>query len=133
MVGDTVEGGDAMVAHIAEYHAFTTDELRPIVDEHNEVVSLLPEIQETVEKIIVVLDGKPEHDLHGHEIARHGGMRGKQELIERDVAALKFDSNGGKGFSIRNRDKLIIGAIASIPAIASLIIAAIAVTQNVSP
>ena len=118
-----------MAAHLEQYHAFTADELRPMVEEHNKMVEDVPSIKATVERIICVLEGEPEYDLHGDEMPRTGGMRGRQEMIERDLAHMKFESNGGRGFSIRNRDKLIIGAIASVPAVASLIIAAVAVSQ----
>jgi len=130
-VGDDI--GEHMAAHVEQYHAFTADELRPMVEEHNELTADVPEIKRVVERIICVLEGEPVIDLHGDEIGRDGGMRGKQAQIERDLAGIKHDANGGRGFSIRNKDKLIIGAIASIPAVASLVIAAIAVSQAGTP
>jgi len=127
---DGTDGGDEIAAHVEQYHAFTADELRPMVDEHNRLVEDVPEIRDVVERIINVLEGKPEFDLQGHEMPRTGGMRGKQEMIERDLSNLKHDANGGRGFTIRNRDKLIIGTIAAVPSLAALIIAAIAVSNS---
>ena len=63
-------------------------------------------------------------------LGKQKAMDKRQVMMEQDIADFKYEANGGKGFSVRNKDKLIIGAIASVPTIASLIIAAIAVNQS---
>jgi hypothetical protein len=121
-----------MDAHIEEYHAFNAEELRVMVAAHEELVQTVPENKVLLERVIELLDGTPHYDLHEKQIGRTGGMVAKQSLIERELSALKLQANtqqGGTGFSIRNRDKLIIGAIAAVPAIASLIIGIVAISQ----
>lgn len=131
MKDEELEG--IMEAHVSKYHAFTADQLVPMVEEHNELTLDVPEIKRVVERIICVLEGEPIVDLHGNEISREGGMRGRQEMIERDLAGIKYDANGGRGFSIRNKDKLIIGTIAAIPAVVSLLIAYLALANAPTP
>ena len=109
--------------HIEIYHAFKADELKEMVVEHAALVKAVPENKLLLERVVEALDGKPEYDLHGKQTGRKGGMVSKQNMIERDVASIKYDANGGRGFSVRTRDKIIIGVIAALPSIAILIAA----------
>lgn len=122
-MSDSDAAREMMEEHIETYHAFKATELRDMVIEHTELVKAVPETKVLLERVVEALDGKPEFDLHGKQIGRVGGMVAKQNLIERDVAALKYAGNGGRGFSVRTRDKVIIGFIAAIPSIAILIAA----------
>lgn len=123
--------------HVEEYHAFKVAELRVLVAQHESLIESVPINTKLLEKIVNVLEGSEEFDMHDESMGRTGGMVAKQKamdkrqvMMEQDIADFKYEANGGKGFSVRNKDKLIIGAIASVPTIASLIIAAIAVNQS---
>jgi len=81
------------------------------------------ENREILSHLLIAIQGVPDHDILGKPTGTYvGGM-------ENDIREFRDQANGGKGFSIRNRDKLIIGAIAAVPAIASLIIALVALSQ----
>jgi hypothetical protein len=118
---DKIEAGQK--DHVTEYHAFKAQELVVMVNQHDELVKSVPQNRQLLEKVITILDGEEIRDIHGDLVSRTGGMRGRQAAIETDMAALKFDANGGRGFSVRTRDKVIIGFIAAIPSIAILIAA----------
>jgi hypothetical protein len=115
--------------HIDEYHSFSADDVKIMVEAHEELVKTVPENKILLERVIEVLDGTPEYDLYNKQTGRTGGMVAKQNLIERELASIKYAGNGGTGFSVRNKDKLIIGAIAAVPAIVSLIIGLVAISQ----
>lgn len=113
----------ATQTHLDEYHLFATELVKEMVSEHNELVKTVPENKKLLERVIVALDGIPEYDVRGKKIGTTGGMVSKQAKIERDLAAIKFAGNGGGGFSIRNKDKMIIGLIAAIPSVMLVIVA----------
>lgn len=114
---------DEMCDHVDEYHAFKKEALKVMVEEHRELVSRLPETERLTERIIDVLEGEyGEPNLHGELGPRDGGLVGKIDMIERDVSALKFDANGGRGFSVRFRDKAIIAGLTMFAIVAAKVI-----------
>ena len=116
---------DKQKEHVDEYHAFKAAELKVMVAQHETLTRSVPINTRLLENIIDVLEGPEDFDLHGESKGRDGGMVGKQSMIERDITGLKYDSNGGKGFSVRNKDKIIIGVIAALPAVAIFVASAI--------
>lgn len=110
--------------HLEEYHAnLKSGQARVLVEEHQNMV-------EDIDTIATLIAGKKvldplSHEWHGQ---RESGMAQKQELMAIRIEKLEHRSNGGGGFSIRNKDKLIIGAIASVPAVVSLLIAYLSLT-----
>jgi hypothetical protein len=72
--------------------------------------------RELLSHIAIAVQGVPEKDFQGHVIGYSGG-------IQNDVRWLKKRGNGGKGFSVRTRDKLAIGLIAAIPSIMLVVVA----------
>ena len=108
--------------HVTEYHAFKVAELRVMVAQHEELTRSVPINTKLLEGIVDVLEGPEEFNLLNEPKGRTGGMVGRQAMIERDLASIKHDANGGRGFSVRNRDKITIGAIAVMPTIAIFIV-----------
>lgn len=110
--------------HLEEYHAnLKSGQTKVLINEHRDMVENIDTIATLVagEKIVDPIT----HEWHGR---REPGMAQRQELMAIRVEKLEHRSNGGGGFSIRNKDKLVIGAIASVPAVVSLLIGYLALT-----
>lgn len=109
--------------HVDEYHAFKKEDLQRMVKEHETLMIGADERTELLNRIIDALEGEEgEPNLHGEAGPRTGGMAGKINVIERDVEKLKYDGNGGRGFSVRNRDKIIIAALSGAAILAAEVV-----------
>jgi hypothetical protein len=85
-----------------EHIGLSRDQALELVDEH---VNMVHDVGLTVELIA----GKPIKDEWT------GKLTGKREPgIAKRVEDLEFNSNGGRGFSIRNRDKLVIAGLTTL-------------------
>ena len=123
--------------HVDVYHAFKAPELVAMVDEHRTLLVEQASTADRVERIAVILEGEEKMNIAGDVVGFSGGMVERQKDIDgvvrqtaRDVEKMKHDANGGRGFSIRNKDKLIIGTIAAIPGIIGAVLVVIALGQG---
>lgn len=86
-------------------------------------------------KMLVAIEGEEIVDFRGNVISHRGGLvnemasvKGEVGIVKTDIAELKHLANGGGGFSVRNKDKLVIGAIAAVPGLGTLLIAYLALS-----
>lgn len=86
-------------------------------------------------KMLVAIEGEEIIDFKGHIISHRGGLVNemgsvKEDIgvVKEDISELKYLANGGGGFSVRNKDKLMIGAIAAVPSLGTLFIAYLALS-----
>ena len=114
---DQLEEGHRSLAqhqskHLDEYHAFKKDALIEMVAEHNALVEGFPQARDDIEAILYYVAGEKVLDPITHEWfgERKGGMAAR-------ITKLEYDANGGRGLSIRNRDKLIIALLSTVGAI----------------
>jgi hypothetical protein len=96
---------EAQIAHVDEYHAFNKKELLLMVKQHEDNVASvailtkgMDEGSKDISRLLVVVEGVPDYNANGQIIGYIGGMRN-------DISELKFQGNGGGGFSLRAKDK----------------------------
>ena len=105
----------ALQEHMVSDHAgISGTEVAALFDEFETMSLEHTSNRELLKHISIAVQGVPDHDLHGNIVGYHGG-------IQSDVRWLKDTGKVGKGFSIRTRDKIVIGLIAAIPSLAFLV------------
>lgn len=104
---DTLEVGQeniaaTQIAHMENEHVVTAAEAVELIAEHN---SMVPNVALSLD----LLAGKPILDMVT------GIPTGQREPgIADRVKSLEWNSNGGRGFSVRNRDKIIIAGLTTM-------------------
>lgn len=109
--------------HVSEFHGnLEAGEGAKLIDEHKNMLTDISTLKQNSTLVVELVAGK---EIIDPFTKRPTGDR--EPGIAHRVEALEYASNGGRGFSVRNRDKLIIGAIASVPSVGTLFIAFLAI------